>query len=150
MHNHLQKILYLFPRRHDKVVYSYALSSERIHFISDQLNQFMEEARPFLRFGYGIRDLADDVKIPAYQLSAYLNREIGLNFNDFLNQHRVRYCEELIQKGLVTQLNLKGLALQCGFNNRNTLTTAFKKFTGFTPSRYQKGWEKLLSSDMVE
>ena len=91
------------------------------------------------------------MKIPAYQLSAFLNREIGLNFNDYLNQQRVRYCRRiLIQKGMVHQLNLKGLALQCGFNNRNTLTTAFKKFTGFTPSRYQKGWEKLLNSDMVE
>jgi AraC-like DNA-binding protein len=150
MHNHLQRILYLFPRTRDRVIHSYALSSERIHFISDQLSLFMEEGKPFLRFGYGIRDLADDVKIPAYQLSAFLNREIGLNFNDFLNQHRVRYCEELIQKGLVSQLNLKGLALECGFNNRNTLTTAFKKFTGFTPSRYQRGWVKLLNSDMVE
>ncbi|WP_315815176.1 helix-turn-helix domain-containing protein [Paraflavitalea speifideaquila] len=79
-----------------------------------------------MRFGYSIRDLADDLEIPSYQLSAYLNREIGVNFNDYLNQFRVKYCEELLQQGMVVQLNFKGLALKCGFSNRNTLTTAFK------------------------
>lgn len=102
------------------------------------MHQFMHEQKPFLRFGYSIRDLSDDIDVPSYQLSAYLNREVGLNFNDFLNQFRVRYCEELMQGGLVDQLNLKGLALKCGFSNRNTLTTAFKKFTGFTPSVYTR------------
>ena len=144
----LQQILNLFARKNDDSLHSYILTPQKIDNISDQLHRFMLEQQPYLRFGYTIRDLADDIKIPAYQLSAFLNRELGLNFNDYLNQFRIRHCEELIQKGEVSQLNLKGLALKCGFSNRNTLTTAFKKFTGFTPSRYQKGWEKLLSSEV--
>jgi AraC-like DNA-binding protein len=127
-----------FQAKHEKPGYTYELSTERIENIEGRLHQFMREQMPFLQFGYSIRDLADDLDIPSYQLSAYLNREIGLNFNDYLNQFRVRYCEELMQKGLIGQLNLKGLALKCGFSNRNTLTTAFKKFTGFTPSVYTR------------
>jgi AraC-like DNA-binding protein len=29
----------------------------------------------------------------------------------------------------------------CGFNNRNTFTVAFKKFTGNTPSDYVKQYQ---------
>jgi AraC-like DNA-binding protein len=107
----------------------------------------MEDEKPFLRFGYSIGDLAKDLKIPSWQLSAFLNREMGINFNAFLNHYRVWHCEELIQKGLTGNEGLEILALQCGFSNRNTLTTAFKKFTGFTPSRYQRGWARLLNEN---
>lgn len=143
----LHQLLNFFPRQHEKPFHSYELTAERIENISEQLHKFVLEKEPFLQFGYSIRDLAEDIDIPAYQLSAFINRELGLNFNDYLNQFRIRYCEELIQKGMVSQLNLKGLALKCGFTNRNTLTTAFKKFTGFTPSRYLKGWDNLLNSE---
>ncbi len=96
----------------------------------------MQESRPFLKLRYTIRSLALDIQVESYQLSAYLNREKQVRYNDYLNQFRVHYCEDLIQKGMVNDLNMKGLALTCGFQNRNTLTTAFKKFTGQTPSGY--------------
>lgn len=117
---------------------SYLLTQDKVEDIANRLQHFIQEQRPYLKFGYSIRDLASDIQVPAYQLSAYLNRQVGLNFNDFLNQFRVRYCEDLIKNGLDGQLNLKGLAFKCGFSNRNTLTTAFKKFTGSTPSSYSK------------
>jgi YesN/AraC family two-component response regulator len=119
-------------------VNTYVLSAEKAHDISERLKQFMNNAKPFLRFRYTIKSLADDIQVQPYQLSAYLNQEMRLRFNDYLNQFRIAYCESLIQDGLVNDLNMKGLALICGFQNRNTLTTAFKKFTGLTPSRYSK------------
>jgi AraC-like DNA-binding protein len=120
-----------------KPAYYYLLSQDRIEYIDSKLQTFMDEHKPYLKFRYAIRNLAEDIGVHAYQLSAYLNREVGLNFNDYLNQFRVRHCEELMRTGLVDKLNLKGLAFRCGFNNRNTLTTAFKKFTGLTPSEYK-------------
>jgi YesN/AraC family two-component response regulator len=117
---------------------TYILSPERVSFISNRLEHFMVETKPFLKSGYTIRRLAADIAIQSYQLSAFLNQEKHLRFNDYLNRFRVRYCEDLIQNGLVSDLNMKGLAVTCGFQNRNTLTSAFKKFTGQTPSRYSK------------
>lgn len=124
--------------KHTRTNYTFALSPEQITHIRDLLFKFISEQQPFLKNGYCIRDLADDIKVPSYQISAFLNREIGMNFNDFMNQFRVKYCEDLMLSGVVGRLNLKGLALQCGFNNRNTLTTAFRKFTGLTPSEFTR------------
>ena len=98
----------------------------------------MNERKPFLNKGYCIHDLANEIGIHAYQLSAYINQYLGMNFNEYFNGFRIRHCQELMQNGLVEQLNLSGLAYKCGFSNRNTLTTAFKKFTGVTPSGYGK------------
>jgi len=126
------------------------LSPTLAKHLKASLARLMEEQKPFLRYGYSIRDLAGDLHVPAYQLSAFLNRELGTNFNTYLNHFRVWHCEELIQKGLVSQQKLEILAMQCGFGNRNSLTSAFKKFTGFTPSRYQRGWARLLGSEMTD
>ena len=117
---------------------TYVISPEKANDISERLQQFMFKAKPFLRYRYSIKSLADDIEVHAYQLSAYLNQEKRLRFNDYLNRFRIEYCENLIQEGMVNDLNMKGLALICGFQNRNTLTSAFKKFTGLTPSRYTK------------
>ncbi|MES1222208.1 MAG: helix-turn-helix domain-containing protein [Bacteroidota bacterium] len=116
----------------------YFLTYEKSKCISEALNFTMREKRPFLRMGYCIRDLGDDIGIPAYQLSAYINGVLGMNFNELLNSFRIKYCRQLIANKEADQLNLRGLARQCGFTNRNTLTTAFKKFTGLTPSKYSK------------
>jgi AraC-like DNA-binding protein len=114
------------------------LSPEKVSDISERLKQFMFSEKPYLRYRYTIKSLANDIQVQAYLLSAYLNQEERLRFTDYLNQFRIAYCENLIREGLANDLNMKGLALICGFQNRNTLTSAFKKFTGLTPSGYTK------------
>lgn len=114
------------------------LSAEKVRDISERLRQYMTNEKPFLRYRYSIKNLAEAIQVQQYQLSAYLNQEKHLRFTDYLNRFRIEYCENLIQEGLVHDLNMKGLALICGFQNRNTLTTAFKKITGITPSVYTK------------
>jgi AraC-like DNA-binding protein len=114
----------------------YILSRDKALDIAQRLQDFMLTSKPFLKYRYSIHSLAQDIGVQAYQLSAYLNKEVNLRFTDYLNQFRIQHCEGLIRRGLVKDLNLKGLALICGFQNRNTLTSAFKKFMGLTPSGY--------------
>jgi YesN/AraC family two-component response regulator len=83
-------------------------------------------------------------------MNEFINPDPDRDLNEFLNHFRVRYCEELIQKGLITRPDLKSLAHQCGFLNQNTLTTTFKKYTGFSLSRYHRGWKKLLSAEVYD
>jgi YesN/AraC family two-component response regulator len=123
---------------HNLTFNTQVLSAEKASDISERLNQLMYSEKPYLQYRYSLKRLANDIHVHAYLLSAYLNHEKHLRFTDYLNQFRIEYCENLIQKGLVNDLNMKGLALSCGFQNRNTLTSAFKKFTGLTPSRYTK------------
>lgn len=119
--------------------------NEKAYQILRQVEEFMQQHRPFLKAGYNIQTLANVIGIPSYQLSALINRQVGINFNDYLNRYRVKYCEDLIQNGEASNLNLKGLANNCGFHNRNTFTIAFKKFTGLAPSNYTKYHKHCIS-----
>lgn len=121
-------------------------NSEKKAWVLKRLDEIMELQRPYLNEGYTVKSLADELNIRQYQLSAFLNHELGVNFNDYLNQQRIRHCQQLIHVGEGYNLNLKGLASKCGFHNRNTFSTAFKKFTGYTPSSYTKRYYKTSAS----
>jgi AraC-like DNA-binding protein len=147
-----QNLLFTLPYRRDRYAipnYPYFLTQKKAECIADVLNRFMQDEMPFLKTGYCIRTLADDIDIPAYQVSAYINQSLGVNFNEFFNWFRVKHCLHLMQNRLTDQLNLSGLAYKCGFNNRNTLTTAFKKFTGRTPSEFTRSVSRGNQVDIV-
>jgi YesN/AraC family two-component response regulator len=115
--------------------------SEADHILY-RLDLYMVEKKPFLQPRYTIRQLAEDIRVPAYQLSAIINLRKGMNFSDYLNKLRIRHCEQLIRiAGGAQKINIRDLSGDCGFQNRNTFTIAFKKFTGLTPSEYiKKHW----------
>lgn len=108
----------------------------QVEAINRQLADLMETEKPFLKQGYSLKDLAGQLQIPAYQLSAFINMETGMSFNEMINKRRIGYCQEVIKLGEADQLNIYGLGGKCGFNNRNTFTIAFKKYTGVTPSEF--------------
>jgi AraC-like DNA-binding protein len=114
------------------------LTPDRIAQIDSLLWECMKVEKRYLTLGCGIRQLAKEIQIPAYQLSAFVNQKLGMNFNDYINRFRVKYCLELMQMGIADGLNMRGLAHRCGFSNRNTLTTSFKKFTGVSPSTFRR------------
>lgn len=98
---------------------------------------YMRRKKPYLKPGFRIKDMAADLGVPSYQLSAFINKEMGMHFADLVNQSRVEYCKRVLRSGQAGTSSLKELAGRCGFNNRNTFTTAFKKFTGNSPSQFR-------------
>jgi YesN/AraC family two-component response regulator len=121
-------------------------SASQVAIFTTRLEELMTQKKPFLKQRYSIKDMATDIQVPSYQLSAFLNNVLKTNFSDYLNKFRIEYCESLMKDKTHRLTNFKQLASECGFNNRNTFTTAFKKFTGKTPSDYVK---KLLSDDTM-
>src|SRR5688572_3101799 len=106
--------------------------------IEHRLKELMTEKKPFLHGGYHIKELAAELQIPVHQLSAFLNQELGMHFSDHINKYRIDHCIEIINTNLSGRPNLQQLSKICGFNNRSSFTTAFKKFTGQKPFDYIK------------
>ena len=61
-----------------------------------------------------------------------------MHFNDVINLHRIKYIEEGLTNKEWETLTLEAIAGKAGFNNRITFLSAFKKFTGITPTQYIK------------
>ncbi len=112
------------------------LDSQTVQELKEKLNDLMDREQPYLNSGYSLGGLSRDLDIPSYKMTDLLNKGVGLNFNDCINQHRINYCRKKLESGEWNHLTIEGMAEKCGFNHRNTFTRAFKKFTGKTPGRY--------------
>jgi AraC-like DNA-binding protein len=118
-----EKRPYLTPEQ--GMLYKMTLES---HFTSRQ---------PFLRPGYRIKDLCEELNIPVYQLSAFINQEYGKNFNELINGYRVAYIAGLLKESSkYQQFTLEALSGMAGFNSRNSFFNAVKKISGQTPAEY--------------
>jgi AraC-like DNA-binding protein len=90
--------------------------------------------RPFLEEYFQRERLQTGINVPT--LSALVNKEYGMNFNDFVNQYRVAYFKDLIRKPEYHQWTLEAIANKAGFNSRTTFIRAFTKFAECSPSEY--------------
>lgn len=113
-------------------------NEKRVEQICRRLETYMTSESPYLRQGYSLSELSAALNIPSYQLSAILNQYIKLSFQEYLNKHRIAYCKNRILDGAAELITLEALAYECGFNNRNSFTAAFKQFSGTTPSDFLK------------
>ena len=69
-------------------------------------------------------------------ISRAINLVAGLNFNDYINQLRVKQIQHQILQQPDTPLLT--LALNAGFNSKSSFNTSFRQWVGLTPSAYRQ------------
>lgn len=123
------------------------LHGEKTEEIREKLLVAIEKDKVYLQNGLTISDLSKHVEIPTYLLTIYLNQNLGTTFSEFINQKRVEESCRLIEDGTYKHLTLEGVGLSCGFNNRNSFISSFKKYMGKTPSEFTKSNGKMVSTN---
>ena len=102
--------------------------------LADKLDALMEERQLFLENGLRLSDLAQEAGLSPHHLSQVINQHRHRNFFEYVNTYRARHAaNHLLKHG---KANLTQLAYDSGFNNRASFNTAFKKYTGMTPTRF--------------
>ncbi|MEN0052315.1 MAG: ABC transporter permease [Mucilaginibacter sp.] len=86
--------------------------------------------------------LAFQMKMTTHELSAIINVGLGKNFNDFVNEFRVREVIRKMHDNDNERLTLLGIALESGFNSKRTFNRVFKEMTGKTPVDYKSTLKK--------
>ncbi|HJS53811.1 MAG TPA: AraC family transcriptional regulator [Chitinophagaceae bacterium] len=134
---------------HTKIEKEGALSQERMKQIHAALKDFMIEKKPFLQKRYSISQLANDIRVPHHQVSAFINGYYEMNFNDYINQYRVAYSKMMLMNEEWKYKTLQGISAECGFGNRTTFHMAFKKSTGKNPSEFIQALKNGEAHDAV-
>lgn len=111
---------------------------KKLEDVMQIIESYMETDKLFLKMGYTINDFSKDIHIPVYQISKSLNTFKGMGFGDYTNHLRVHYCIKKFKEGVWSNYTIEAIAGECGFNNRNSFTNAFKKFLGTSPSEYRE------------
>jgi len=104
------------------------------------LETYLLTEKPFLRKRLTLSELAAELDLPSYILSGLLNHHYKQNFNDFINDYRIRHVINRMKNDPNWKaLSMEGLAQECGFSSRTAFYAAFKKRINSTPAAYMAG-----------
>lgn len=104
--------------------------------IAEKITQHFENATPFLKSSYSLQELSTAVQANPVLTSKAINRILKTNFNDLVNEFRVKHFLQLARKEEKKKLTLWAIAQEAGFGNKVTFYKSFKKITGTTPKAY--------------
>lgn len=102
----------------------------------------MEAEKPYLDPELNLNRLAQLVNSHPNMLSQCINQMEGKNFNDFVNQYRMKKALGMLSDDKYYNFSVEGIGLEAGFSSKTTFYTAFKKYTGHTPTEYRKSSKK--------
>lgn len=100
------------------------------------LQEHMEKEKPYLDRELSIFDLSNQLKIPRHFLSEVINKHLGKNFYNLINDYRVEEVKKRLQDPRYKNLTILAIAYDSGFNAKSSFNTIFKEKTGMTPSEY--------------
>nr|PJZ91233.1 hypothetical protein CH379_19815 [Leptospira ellisii] len=101
----------------------------------------MDAEKLFLTEDLSLQMLSNELsdngfEINPSQLSEFINSEFGKNYNQFLNEYRIREaCEMLISE---PERSVLSIALAAGFNSKSTFNRVFKTLLKITPLEYRE------------
>ncbi len=93
-----------------------------------------------------LSSLAEKLKQIPHELSRIINIALKKNFNDFINEYRIREVGPQMQDPAYDHITLLGIAYESGFNAQSTFSRIFKQMTGKTPLEYKNDLKKDFSS----
>ncbi|WP_316632636.1 helix-turn-helix domain-containing protein [uncultured Flavobacterium sp.] len=103
-----------------------------------KLKQYMIDEKPFLNPSLTILDVSTAIEIPVRDLSLLINHKLEQHFYDFVNTYRIEYAMDILKDITKSKVTVLEILYEVGFNSKSSFNTAFKKYTGNTPTAYRK------------
>lgn len=102
------------------------------------LLKLMVDDKIYLEPSLTIHSLAGQLNTNNKYLSQLINNEFNKSFVVFVNEYRIEEAKRLLLDKDSRHLSIEGIGYEAGFQSKSTFNTAFKKFTGDTPSSFLK------------
>jgi YesN/AraC family two-component response regulator len=113
----------------------YKISEELFNSYVSQLTNYMMLEKPYLEYDISLQDLSDKLTISTRNLSHIINKKFKRNFYDFINHHRLELVKQNLKE---SNKSIKEIMYDCGFSNKATFNSIFKKNTALTPSQFRE------------
>lgn len=103
----------------------------------NQLPKTLEKALEFIdshfRETLSLADVASICNVSETHLSHLFSEHLNTGFSSYIAEKRISKAKEL----LLTQMSIKEISAETGFQDQNYFTRLFRKLTGFTPSEFR-------------
>jgi AraC-like DNA-binding protein len=114
------------------------LTKQQIEQYQETISGLLTDAKPFLDAAFSLKALSATTAIPEHILSFVFSEGFGNNFLHVINDFRITEAKKLLLDQKMNRYSIAGIASESGFNSLSAFNTAFKKFTGTTPSQFKK------------
>ena len=116
--------------------------SNELHKAATWLRSELETHMFYKDAGLTLASLAKALQITPHELSRIVNQGTGKNFNDLINEYRIKEVIHRMQDPTYKHLTLQGIAYESGFNSKSTFNRTFKQVMQQSPLEYQKNPQK--------
>ena len=117
---------------------SSGLSLEKENRILTKIRTLFELEKSYTDQSLTLSKLAEQLEVPTTYISQAVNNQLGVNFNDFVNEWRVKEAQSLLKNSDNHNLTLLYIAQSSGFKSSSAFNAAFKKITASTPSQFRR------------
>ena len=115
-----------------------SISGERMEEALAVLTALMEVEKAYLDPDLTLQKLAKQLRIHYNHLSRIINERFGVSFKNYINRYRIEEAKKRLADPAEKDRNIVDIMLDAGFYSKSTFNTAFRKFTGTSPSNYRK------------
>jgi len=97
----------------------------------------MENHQFFLNEELTLHSFAKEINMSSRLISSCINKNMGHNFNEWVNNYRVEKALQIIKSDQKNMLSIEGVGNDSGFKSRSAMYAAFKKKTGHSPGHFR-------------
>lgn len=115
---------------------------------AEKLIYLMESEQKFLDPDLSLGSLSKELNIHYNHISRIINDKFGMSYNDFVNKYRIDEVRKRFSDEKYSNKTVLEIIYETGFYSKSVFNTAFKKFTGMTPTEYKKSILKDLQDQI--
>ena len=104
----------------------------------DRIQELMGREKLYRDPNLSLTMLADRLRVSRNTLSDAVNSTTSQHFNRFINEYRIKEAVNILSSTTDERVLMEELIEQVGFNSSSPFYTAFKEYTGLSPSEFRK------------
>jgi len=104
---------------------------------AQKIRMIMEKEKLYLDPEISLKELSDKTGISPRYLSQVINSKFNQNFFDYINHYRIEEAKRLMAGTVRKELTILEVMYNVGFNSKSSFQTAFRKYTGTTPTEFR-------------
>lgn len=113
-----------------------ALSQTQKDALLEKIIERVEGDKLFMDNSISVNRLADILETNKSYISQVINEGLQKNFSTFINEYRIQEARKMLADKENKHLTIEAIARTTGFKSISSFNTAFKKYTGLTPSYF--------------
>ena len=114
-----------------------SMTDEQKSMLAEKLESLMLNEKVFTQSDLTIDHLAQRLETNSKYISQIINEFYQQNYYNYINSYRVNEAKLLLTNPDTDKYSILGISAMAGFASKSTFNTAFRKFTGITPSEFR-------------